>query len=463
MANFVVSAHMTKGDVLPFLRFSAALKKRGHRVTLVTHGAFGPLAHKAGIEFRELDPPEQYKQIMKDLYMLENPLTKPDLYAKYEEIYYAQDKLQKEYDILSELCQAPDSVLICREMSGFIAMMVSEKLGVPIIAGFLAPSYVTQLQTWADLSFDFSISLINRFREHNGLAPVKDWLSWAKAIQTNIGFWPEEYASREPEWGFDVEPVGFPLADEAELEPLPESLVTFLESGEPPLLITGGTGKLLKSNFYEVCVEACRLTGQRAIIVTQHEELLPAELPDNMQWYSVLPLAAVYPLLGSIIHHGGIGTVSGSMAGGVPQLALAADTDRPDNGKRVKNLGLGEYLPPALWEPHLIADALKRIASPHVKERCMQMKEIMHNHDTMEYACGVAERIVGQKSFAISSERLALDYAAAASEMTAMSQTAATAESETVNRIMQSSAEQRAKLIQQLLRKRKELAGVQDE
>ena len=123
MANFVVSAHMTKGDVLPFLRLSAAIKKRGHRVTLVTHGAFGPLAERAGIEFRALDAPEQYKQIMKDLHLLENPLTKPDLYAKYEEIYYAQDKLQMEYDILSELCQAPDSVLICREMSGFIAMM----------------------------------------------------------------------------------------------------------------------------------------------------------------------------------------------------------------------------------------------------------------------------------------------------------------------------------------------------
>ena len=88
MANFVLNTHMTNGDVLPFLRLGSALRKRGHQTTLVTHGVFGHLAEKAGIEFRGIDDPEEYTDIMKDLYMMEDPLNKPDLYEAYQQKYY---------------------------------------------------------------------------------------------------------------------------------------------------------------------------------------------------------------------------------------------------------------------------------------------------------------------------------------------------------------------------------------
>src|SRR5690606_35571904 len=118
----------------------------------------------------------------------------------------------------------------------------------------------------------------------------------------------------------------------------------------------------------------------------------------------ILPLAGVYPLVGGVIHHGGIGTITGAMSAGVPQLALAADTDRPDNGMRIKQLGIGDYLPPLHWDPHIIANAVNGILTTAVKKRCLHMAEIINNHDTMTAACKSIEEIIGNTEYAISSD-----------------------------------------------------------
>ncbi|SFE24919.1 UDP:flavonoid glycosyltransferase YjiC, YdhE family [Paenibacillus algorifonticola] len=415
MANFVLSTHMTNGDVLPFLRLASALRRRGHQATLVTHGVFAPLAEKSGIAFRGIDKPEEYTEIMKDLYMMEDPLNKPDLYEDYQRKYYSKEKFQQEYDILTELCQEEGSVLICKERDGFVAMIVSEMMQVPIVTGVLAPSYVTQLHIWEELGLDFAISLINTFRSDLGLSPVSSWTSWMGAVKKNIGFWHESFdaAVEAPEWALKVDTVGFPLADAIEYEPLPIDLLDFIHAGEPPLLITGGTGKMIKPSFYQAAIEGVKLLGQRTILVTRHEEFIHGELPDHIRWYRILPLASVYPLVGGVIHHGGIGTITGAMTAAVPQLALAADTDRPDNGMRIKHLGIGDYLPPLQWEPTLIANAMKGIQTSAVKERCRQLAKVMEDHDTMAAACTAMESVIGKPDYAIASDQLSADYVAA--------------------------------------------------
>jgi rhamnosyltransferase subunit B len=412
VANFVLSTHMTNGDVLPFLRLASALRRRGHKATLVTHGAFKPLADKAGIAFRGIDEPEEYTEIMKDLYMMEDPLNKPDLYEAYQRKYYSMEKFRKEYDMLTELCREEHSVLICKERDGFVAMIVSEMMGVPIVTGVLAPNYVTQLHIWEELGLDFAISLINKFRCDLGLSPVANWTSWMGAVNKNVGFWHQSFdeAVEAPTWALKVETVGFPLADDTEYEPLPDGLLSFIAAGEPPLLITGGTGKMIKPNFYHAAIEGVKASGGRAILVTRHEEFIQGELPDHIVWYKILPLAGVYPLVGGVIHHGGIGTITGAMASAVPQLALAADTDRPDNGMRIKHLGIGDYLPPLQWQPELIANAIKGLQSPLVKERCRQLAKVLEEHDTMEAACAAMESVVGRPEFAIDSAALEKDY-----------------------------------------------------
>jgi rhamnosyltransferase subunit B len=77
--------------------------------------------------------------------------------------------------------------------------------------------------------------------------------------------------------------------------------------------------------------------------------------------------------MGAIIHHGGIGTINQTLIAGIPQLILAHDFDRPDNGDRVKHLGIGECLPPSLWRPERVAAALGHLMTTEVQKRCHQI------------------------------------------------------------------------------------------
>ncbi|MCR8656494.1 glycosyltransferase [Paenibacillus endoradicis] len=282
---------------------------------------------------------------------------------------------------------------------------------------------MTQLHIWEELGLDFAISLINTFRRDLGLTPVSNWMSWMGAVKKNIGFWHESFdaAVEAPEWALKVDTVGFPLADVIEYEPLPIDLLDFINAGEKPLLITGGTGKMIKPNFYQAAIEGVKLLGQRTILVTRHEEFIEGELPDYIRWYKILPLASVYPLVSGVIHHGGIGTITGAMTAAVPQLALAADTDRPDNGMRIKQLGIGDYLPPIQWEPSMIANSLKDIQSNAVQERCRQLAKVIAEHDTMTSACSSIESVIGNLDYAIASGQLSADYIAAQQQQSLLS------------------------------------------
>ncbi len=409
MANFVLSTHMTNGDVLPFLRIASALVKRGHQATLVTHGVFEPMAAKAGIGFVALDEPEEYAGIMKDLEMWKDP----DMHQTYENKYYSIDKFMKEYTILKELCSREDSVLICKERDSYVAMMVSEALHVPIVTVVLAPSYATQLQVWKQMEADITaIDRINDFRKRIGLPPISGLAGWMGTVKKHIGFWHESFdaALDLPDWAIPIETVGFPLADSAEYETLPEDLTTFIQEREPPLLITGGTGKMIKPEFYWSAIEACKWMKRRTILVTRHEEFVHCELPDYIRWYKILPLAGVYPLVSGVINHGGIGTVSAAMFAGTPQLILGADTDRPDNGLRVKNMGVGDYLPPLYWQPQLVAERVEGILTSQTKARCVRLAEQLSRHDTMKTACEEIETLIDQPAYAISSETIRADY-----------------------------------------------------
>jgi len=71
-------------------------------------------------------------------------------------------------------------------------------------------------------------------------------------------------------------------------------------------------------------------------LVTRYEELLPKELPDKVKWFRELPLNKIFPYTSAVIHHGGMGTLSGAIAAGVPQLVLPYYLDRPYNALCLK-------------------------------------------------------------------------------------------------------------------------------
>jgi len=75
-------------------------------------------------------------------------------------------------------------------------------------------------------------------------------------------------------------------------EELPPEIVEMLNGDSKPILITAGTSKMIRPEFYEVASEACRILGKTGILVTLYDELVPKPLPDNVNDFKSYQLEA---------------------------------------------------------------------------------------------------------------------------------------------------------------------------
>ena len=63
--NILFTSLGTGGDVLPLLHIGKRLKARGHNVTLLSHCYYRNVALQDGLDFAELDTPEEYAGLLK--------------------------------------------------------------------------------------------------------------------------------------------------------------------------------------------------------------------------------------------------------------------------------------------------------------------------------------------------------------------------------------------------------------
>ncbi|MNM84355.1 L-noviosyl transferase [compost metagenome] len=161
---------------------------------------------------------------------------------------------------------------------------------------------------------------------------------------------------------------------------------------------------MIKPEFYQVAQEACHLLGFKAILVTQYDEHVPQPLKDDIHVFKYLPLKHLMPHVRAIIHHGGIGTLSEAVNAGIPQLILPYFADRPDNAFRLSELGVAEFIPPVMWNPSLLSEALLRLLSPDSITRCMDLSQRARNQNTALMLCETIESMVSNNEFLIQGE-----------------------------------------------------------
>jgi UDP:flavonoid glycosyltransferase YjiC (YdhE family) len=421
MANIVLVTKGTGGDLFPFLRIGQTLKARGHVVVLVTHWYSEQKVLRSGLNFAALDNPEEvplYEEqttldatgglsgAADEAVLVGNhaagaaaaadgaaPATAPSLSV----FGMPLGRGVLEYESISGQCRPPDTILVVNYIAFFSARHVADRLGVPLVAVFTAPSMFPQ---WVlDLPFFDELYAhvggdLNRIRAQVGLAPVRDWRAWLTSADALVGLWPEWFAAEQFGGGLKIVPAGFPC-DVVSTGELPSELGAVLDSGAPPLLITHGTSIPAKSDFFTSAVEACRLSELPALLVCAHERLVPQPLPEGVTWFKYLPFDALMPRMSAIIHHGGIGTCGQAMAAGLPQVILALGYDRADNAARLHELGVAEALTPLEWRPDVLAGALRRLlALPGIKPRCADYARRLRHSDYAASASEVIETLV---------------------------------------------------------------------
>lgn len=450
MAHVIMTTHWTGGDVYPFIRMGSLLQAHGHTVTLVTHCSYEEKARRAGLNFAAFDTPEEWAEFVVDDAKIGNPLSNLQGVLDFRAKYQCKARYLREYEIIARHATAPDTVLFVRHVDSVAALLAAEKLRLPIATIYMAPSFLTQIGTDEELFGDSLLAELNATRAALDLPPARSWLAWWTAPKRVLGLWPGWFESNTSVWPTPVTPVGFALDANENLSELPPEVEEFLALHQSPVLISGGTGKQLKAGFYDVSVDACRLSGRPALLVTQHEDLVPKDLPAHVRWFRYLPFARLMPLMGSIIHHGGVNTCSQALSAGIPQLVLGYYYDRPGNGMRLKRLGVADYLPPIQWTPEQVADSLAQIMTPEVRARCHDYAERIRTSDFGSVIPAQVADLVGNEQLLIDPRVFLADAAQPGAEQAA----ARRAQTGLPEQVKDVSAQKRA-LMAQLLWQRK--------
>jgi len=405
------------GDVHPVVGIGAGLKRRGHRVTIVTSPVFEPLVSREGLELIPLGTREDYETNVND----------PDLWhpRKGFEVVARMGilpALREIYEIVRG--HDPANTIVATSALCMGARLAQEKLGYRVATVHLQPALLRSLyrtpvypgmrlpdgmprflKRWAYVFVDRVAldrvigSEINAFRVELGLPPVQRFFDgWMHSPARIIGLYPDWFARPQPDWPPGVVLTGFPGYDAGQGERrLPDDLVEFLDAGDPPLAFTPGTAMAHGERFFEAAVGACLKLGRRGLLLTRHRAQLPRELPPGVMHVDYAPFRALLPRVAALAYHGGIGTMAQALAAGIPQLIMPMAHDQPDNASRVERLGVGTTLSPRRFRAAAAASRLDGLlGSDEVLRRCRELASKVDFEAAIERACDAIESLAAE-------------------------------------------------------------------
>jgi rhamnosyltransferase subunit B len=383
----------TQGDVAPVATLGAALKARGHGVTLVADALHQRLAEAAGLAFQRSAPPEAAAQATQNA----------DLWHRRRGFSvvlngFVLPALEPTFAYVAERWRQRTRPLVVAGTTWALGPRIAhEQLGVPYATLHLCPTnlrsntlppdfddlhmtgawpgFVKNLLWWLlDTAYlDRPVlPALNAFRRTLGLADVRRVMhGWLHSPQSVVCMFAPWFAPPQADWPARTHVTGFvqPPAPAA----LPEGLSAFLDAGPRPVVFTFGSATTAARALFERAAAACRKLGLRAVLLGHDAAAVPADLPDGVRFFGYVPLAALLPRAAALVHHGGIGTAALALQAGVPQLVLPLAFDQFDNATRLVRLGVAEKLPwHTVSERKLTAAIERMLASSAQREACVK-------------------------------------------------------------------------------------------
>jgi UDP:flavonoid glycosyltransferase YjiC (YdhE family) len=410
--HVILATAGTDGDVFPHVGLAAALRARGHRVTLAAPEPYRPRADALGVEFCPLVTAAEVGRM----------LANPDLWRPFRSgvmmARWGGPLVPRQYEALARLASQPGSVLVANP-GVLAARLVQETLGTPTASLLLQPGLLPSSTSPPEMPGGLTIPAwlprplrrlywlavdaaayalvgpsLNRVRAGLGLPPVRRVFRWWLSPDLVLGLFPRWYAAPQPDWPPQLRLAGFGRFDGAQGE-LPEDVRVFCGEGPPPVAFTLGTGMRHAAGFFRTAVAACDALGTRGLLLTKYPDVIPKCLPPRVRHCAFAPFRQLLRLCGAVVHHGGVGTTAAALEAGCPQLILPLAWDQPDNAARVAGLGVGLTLGPRRRGGEHVSRALARLMTPDVGDRCRAIAGRAGGEDGLEVAAGWVEELAG--------------------------------------------------------------------
>ncbi len=352
----------SRGDVQPFIALAQGLSRARHAVTLACHPIMGELVQSHGVSFAPIGPDiDLAREVAALRYRARNPIL-----GLIRGMRFGFDLLDRAHSDILALCRATELVVV--PAAAAVGKNEADLLHLP----YLSVTFMPWSIPWRDPArpmlkrigyglFDKLLSLIttlplNRRRKRLGLPPVG--AEGFTSPRLNLVPVSPSVFPPNPLWAPQHQLTGYWFAEEPQDWEPSAALQSFLESGDPPILITLGAMSLGDEDALEnaqLFTGAIQQAEIRAIIQGWDAGMKQLKLPDTIYASGALPHNWLLPRCAGIIHHGGFGTTSAGLRAGVPHLVLPSIADQFYWGQRVHQLGVGL---PFIPRPRLIAGKL---------------------------------------------------------------------------------------------------------
>jgi UDP:flavonoid glycosyltransferase YjiC (YdhE family) len=346
--RILFSCRPAYGHLFPLIPLARAARDAGHDVVFATGPSFvgkvrdlGFEAHPAGVSIGEAEAEARRRHGDADVVTM--------LIAMFADVL-PRATVADLAPLLPRL--RPD--LVVYEQSDVGAAKAARDAGVPFVShviGRSMPSAILEMAA-AEMAWMWG-----------GDEPADLMLG-----DTAIDIWPD--AVRDPEVAklprvIRQRPVPFDLD-----VPMPE-----LPSGKPLVYLTLGTVAFGATDVLRAAVDGlARLPVEVLVAVGPGDPALLGEVPANVRIAGFVPQAEVLRRADLVVHHGGTGTVLGTLAAGLPQLVLPQGADQFVNADALTEAGAGRKL---LGE-EITADAVAEAAGlllddPAVREVAVEV------------------------------------------------------------------------------------------
>jgi rhamnosyltransferase subunit B len=390
-----------------------ALQRRGHRATIITNEFFGDSIKKSGLEFTQLGTIAELEATVND----------PRLWHPIKGFQCIVERmllpnLAPLYEIIAS--HAGPSVVVAAPGTCLGARVAQERPGVPLATVHLQPAVIRSLVDTGmqgripmgpgmprfikeSLFWLIDSLMVNRlllpelngFRAQIGLPRVNSVLKdYLHSTQLVIGLFPDWFATPQPDWPPHTHLTGFALQDAGGEQETAAAADEFLAAGPPPVVFTPGSATTGQEKFFLESIEACRIGGLRAMLVTNFPEQLPAVLPDFARAFGYLPFSRILPRCAALVYHGGIGTLAQAVKAGIPHLVVPHTHDQPDNAMRIQRIGLGQCIYPERYKAARVARTLKEIiGSGEFRQNCQRFAKEIDSEVALRRACELIEQL----------------------------------------------------------------------
>jgi len=414
--HIAILTYGSRGDVEPFIALGVGLRNAGLTVRLAAPAPFASLVRAHDLELEPIEGnPDALAQAFADRAGLSWPLM-------------AARMIQHVLPLANSAFRAAERPLADADLIVHSFLMtdaghtIATLRGVPDVSAQFFPAFVPTSAFPAVALPDLPLGGIYRrgthalntamfryggrllYRRVRASAPdLPDLAPWPfhnldGGVTPILFAYSPHILPRPPDWPPHAHVTGYwHLPPRAGWEPS-DALVSFLESGSPPVYFGPGSMRTEKlRTILHTVITSVRARGQRVVLGVS-PQVLGGELGGADVFAAEgVPHAWLFPRMCYILHHGGAGTTGAAAAAGVPNTAIPFSADQAFWARLIHRLGVGPASPPAtrLSRERMDNNLIDALSNPAYRRSAETLAQGIRQEDGVALALRVIQAQLG--------------------------------------------------------------------